>query len=132
MALCWEQKYATGEERVDKQHKNLFEFINKLETQMQQATLDQAAVQAIIQFLATYARTHFVYEELCMHRLKCPVAQQNQNAHDKFLELFAGIQERFKREGASRALVEDVYNVATNWLVNHICKIDMKLSDVLD
>lgn len=127
MAIVWNEALATGEERIDRQHQMLFEFVNKLELQLQQEHMDESIVRSVIQFLSSYTKTHFVYEELCMHRLQCAVAQQNQTAHDQFLALFKEAQTRFGREGASRALVEYIYNAAAQWLVRHIANIDTNL-----
>lgn len=131
MALVWADTYLTGEEKIDRQHKKLFECVNKLEAQLQQPTIDASAIEAVLQYLSTYTKTHFVYEEFCMHRVHCPTAQKNQEAHDKFLELFQAVQARYKQEGASRPLVEYLYDAAAKWLVNHICKIDSHLRGCL-
>jgi hemerythrin len=127
MPVCWEAKYSTGEATIDQQHQALFAYVNKLETQLQAKTIDQELVGSVLQYMTMYAQTHFVYEELCMHRVKCPAAQTNQDAHDKFMKLVEIFEARFAQEGATPDLVEKVYRACADWLTNHICKIDTEL-----
>lgn len=127
MSVCWSIRYATGEETIDQQHRMLFDYVNRLETQLNKDDVDDVVVGAVLQYLTLYAQTHFVYEELCMHRLKCPTAKVNQTAHDKFMVLVGNYQQQYDSVGATRELVHEMYNTASNWLTNHICKIDTEL-----
>ncbi|MBI1760586.1 MAG: hemerythrin family protein [Acidobacteria bacterium] len=127
MPVYWSVKYATGEETIDAQHQRLFDYVNRLETQLNQDTVEGEIVGAVLQYMTMYAQTHFVYEELCMHRVKCPTAKVNQEAHDKFMALVSRYQQQYDKDGATRELVNEMYGTASNWLTNHICKIDTQL-----
>ena len=127
MPVCWEAKYSTGEATIDQQHQALFNYVNKLETQLQTAAIDQELVRSVVQYMSLYAQTHFIYEELCMHRVKCPVAQNNQDAHEKFVNLIEVFESRLERGGATPALVKELYELCADWLTNHICRIDTKM-----
>ena len=131
MAVVWEEKYSTGEEKIDGQHKTLFVYIAKLETLLNSEQIDAAEVGNVIRFLETFARTHFVYEELCMFRHKCPVFEKNQAAHDAFTAVVERLKQRYRVEGATRSVVIEVHDTLTNWLLGHICKIDTQLKACL-
>lgn len=131
MAVVWDEKYSTGEDVIDSQHQTLFEYIGRLETQLEAPEIEHRAVANTLRFLETFARTHFVYEELCMFRHKCPVHEKNQAAHAAFRDVVEKVKQRFAAEGATRALVTDVHRAMTDWLVGHICKIDTKLKPCL-
>ena len=126
MALQWDNAYSTGIKEIDQQHMKLFEFVNKLEEQIQKG-INKAAVKGILQFLETYARTHFSFEEICMDERRCPMACRNKEAHKQFLELFRGFQAQFATAPDTEALVRQIHSTAEGWLINHICRIDVNL-----
>ena len=131
MAIEWEKKYETGEERIDKQHQNLFQMINNVEQMLKMPQVEEEKLKDVLRFLTNYTRIHFVYEEFCMARVKCPLAEKNMVAHDKFMEALKDVERRFRSEGASRALLVDIYDMASEWLVKHICKIDTELKPAM-
>lgn len=131
MAIQWETKYETGEDRIDKQHQNLFQMINQVEQMLQKPAIEEDKLNDVLRFLTNYTRIHFVYEELCMFRVKCPLAEKNMAAHDKFMETLKDVERRFRKEGASRSLLVDIYEMASEWLVKHICKIDTELKPAI-
>lgn len=74
MPIQWDQQYEVGESRVDSQHRNLFDYINRLEqmvVQGKQGRLDRREVENLFIFLGAYVNTHFAYEELCMTLRGC-------------------------------------------------------------
>ena len=126
MPIVWQEAYSTHVDQVDSQHKRLFEWVNKLETQLEQGPTP-AQINDIMNFLTTYTRTHFVYEEMCMHKVNCPAAQRNRDAHDAFINAVEMFRGRVRSGDTSRALVKDIYDAAAAWLKNHICKIDNEI-----
>lgn len=129
MALVWERTYETGNLRIDGQHKKLFELTNRLEGMLHGAeALDPGPV---LQYLDTYINIHFCYEELCMSMAKCPMHEANRTAHGKFMALFEAMQARFSKEGPSREFVQSLYDAIAEWIVQHICKIDMSMKGLV-
>ena len=126
MPIEWQETYATGVDRVDSQHKRLFEWVNKLEKQVENG-VTPSQTQDILDFLATYTRTHFTFEEMCMHINACPGAQRNRDAHDKFIKAVEGFQGRVRAGDYSAGLVREIYSAAESWLKSHICKVDNEL-----
>lgn len=123
----WDDKYKTGVEKIDEQHKMLFSFFNDLEECLHDRRIMK--LEDILKYIEVYTRGHFGHEEKCMHAMKCPIAQQNQNAHANFMKDFHGFQERCKSEGESKELIREIHGSIESWLVNHICKIDVHLRD---
>lgn len=124
--LEWKDVYATGVEEIDVQHRKLFKMINELGDAIKAGQGPQAAPQAL-KFLGDYVKTHFGYEEECMHKLKCPVAHKNKEAHESFLKLFSKYNNRFKQEGYKDEVIYELHTVAVDWLVKHICGVDVNL-----
>ena len=126
MGFQWDDKYATGNDEIDKQHKQIFAYLDDLEAHMEKGA-SQKWVTQFMSSLGLYTRSHFCYEEICMRQVKCPVADKNKEQHGKLLGLFAKTQKRFDTEGVSDELLKEVQRFLTSWLVNHIMKIDVHL-----
>ncbi len=124
--LEWNDKYATGVEKIDEQHRRLFKMINDFEVLVRNNTAKDRFVGAL-KFLGNYTTAHFAYEEGCMQRMECSVACANKKAHAKFLEAFQGFVARFNSEGYSDALANELLETAQAWLVQHICGIDTRM-----
>ncbi|MEZ5402010.1 MAG: bacteriohemerythrin [Bryobacteraceae bacterium] len=128
MPVQWESRFETGETRVDDQHRRLFEYVNKLEELIQNG-FKPHEFDNIVSFLSLYVRVHFVCEESCMSIRHCIVAEKNKAAHQKFLDFFEKFKMDYERRGADKMMVQDLYNAASQWLVNHICRIDVQLRE---
>ena len=131
MAMEWRDSYNTGDKRIDGQHKNLFEYINRLEglieTGQAGGAIDRIEVENLLGFLDSYVYTHFTYEELCMTQRRCPVAAQNKEAHNRFLKMFEDFNQQCAQHGANLQMLTDLHRTLTYWLTNHICRIDVSL-----
>jgi len=123
MALEWKDEYNTGEDQVDKQHKILFGYLADLEDHMESG-IDARYIGNLLDNVGLFTRSHFCYEEICMRRLKCPVAAKNKEQHGKLLDAYTHYRQRFELEGLSDDLVQGLHDFLQSWLVNHILKID--------
>ncbi len=127
MYISWNETMATGANQIDDQHKELIKQLDLL-TEAMMMGKGRGEIENILSFLGTYVVMHFMTEEELMQRYQCPVAEQNKLAHAQFIETFGQLQERFKTEGATSALVIDVKRKLNEWLTNHIVQIDTQLS----
>lgn len=125
--LQWNPLYETGVQLVDTQHKVLFENINKLEELTHEAQIKKAEVDRVLQFLETYAINHFNFEEQCMHRYHCPTHEENKRAHALFLQNFTKLKDEYQLQGPTHYFLKHLYSVASNWIQNHIMRVDVKL-----
>jgi hemerythrin len=127
MAIEWnDEKMATGFPEIDAQHKEWIRRINEFDD----AVVNRKGKEAIkntLDFLTQYTETHFVEEEATMARLKSPVLEPNRAAHDEFRRKLAEIRAWVKNQGATSVEVIELKDALENWLVNHICTIDVKL-----
>lgn len=124
--LAWDDKYGCGIDKVDDQHKKLFEMVNKFEEDIKAGSGERAFRSALV-FLAGYVKNHFGFEEECMEKHGCPVAEQNMNAHRKFLETYKAFEEKLGREGFTWDNLRELHTTMENWLIGHICKVDVHL-----
>lgn len=131
MAMEWNSLYETGEQRVDSQHQKLFEQVNQLgeliKAGQENHPIDKAELDQLLGFLDTYVNVHFAYEELCMTLRRCPVASQNKDAHNRFIEFYEDFRAQYNKRGANLQLLRHLHQTLTHWLTSHICEIDIKL-----
>ncbi len=127
MTIEWHDKYSSGLDQIDDQHKQLFAFVNRLETMIDEGVESGAEVDDLLAVLGAYIDVHFSFEELCMKNRNCPVAAENKAAHKGFHKFYHDFMAQYEEEGFSAALLKKLHTVASDWIVNHICKIDIHL-----
>jgi len=129
--LTWSEEFATGSPLVDTQHRMLIDKINLLEKLLSGPPPSKAACDDLLNFLGSYAGTHFKFEEQCMERYRCPVHDQNKKAHTAFLDTFAKFKERYSKEGPKPELLRSLQVTASDWIKSHILSVDIKLKSCL-
>lgn len=130
MRLIWTKElYGTGDATVDSQHQELFNRINQVMESIEKGG-SKADVGNIMNFLGSYAVSHFACEEKIMDQKKCATACQNKEAHKIFLSKYADLKKMFDESGVSDAFVKGLQNILFPWLRSHIMTIDSKLKEV--
>jgi hemerythrin len=124
--LEWSDEYCTGIAKVDDQHKKLFQMVNEFEKDIREGKGERAYRAALV-FLSGYVKNHFGFEEKCMEEHRCPMAETNHNAHQKFLATFKSFEEKLGKEGFTWENLRDLHTTVEDWLVSHICKVDVHL-----
>lgn len=126
MTYAWNDSLKIGIPIIDQQHKKLIDQMNALSEAMQNNKGKEELV-TILNFLDRYVEEHFGYEESCMARYLCPVANQNLNAHSQFKINLMAIRKDIEANGASLSAVLKVNQELLSWFINHIRKIDIQL-----
>ena len=124
--MKWKEDYATGVERVDEDHKMIFRMSEDFRAALDEGLGDDV-YSVMLDNLRLYCRGHFGYEERCMNEYRCPVAQQNKEAHAGFIEVLSGFQKRYTESGYDRADARKLVDTVDQWLTKHICNIDIHL-----
>ena len=129
MAIEWNaERMATGLPEVDAQHREWIRRINEFDN----AVVNQkghAAILSALDFLTQYSETHFVSEEASMARLHSPALDVNCAEHNEFRRKLSEIKGWVNREGVSTVEVIALQATLEEWLVNHICTIDVQLRE---
>lgn len=126
--IIWDDKYSTGVESIDKQHKMLFEFTNDLEMIIKDGR-GLSYVTTSAEFLEKYVKAHFHFEEDCMFKHQCPIAGKNKEAHEKFLQAYDNFKIKLQSETYSDELLKTLHKFLENWITNHIMTIDVGLKN---
>jgi hemerythrin len=124
--MKWSDKYATGIERIDEDHKMIFRMSEDFRAALDEG-LGSDVYAVMLDNLSLYCRGHFGFEERCMNEYRCPVAQENKQAHSWFLENLSGFQQRYAEDGFERADAWKLVDTIDQWLSSHICNVDIHL-----
>jgi hemerythrin len=119
--ITWDDTYSVGDEKLDKQHQQLFGLNSAL--QKYGHIPDRKFVGKIIMTLNDYIEGHFHDEELYMMRIKFPQFGAHQKQHHAFVQKVREFEAAFNKgdESVSNQLTE--YLKA--WLANHILVYDI-------
>jgi hemerythrin len=131
MTIKWDyEKMTTGLPEINEQHKEWIRRFNEFDNAVVNRK-GQDVLQSAIRFFAQYTETHFAREEACMTQYHCPAEAANRVAHDGFRAKLSEIKDWVEQEGATMVEVMALELALEEWLVNHICTIDVQLRDVV-
>jgi len=128
--LKWDDCYLLGNEKVDNQHKELFNLVNSLVQSCDSGT-DTKKLKETLLFMVNYAVLHFDDEEALQIECNYPEYEKHKKMHDDFKNVVLGLVDRFSQSGSSAELSNDVKKIIVKWLVNHIMSEDKKIGDHL-
>ncbi|MBI4630676.1 MAG: CZB domain-containing protein [Chloroflexi bacterium] len=117
-----------GAEEVRRLSHEIVDLLERLEIEAMKEGKGRQQIEPLLDYLVNYTREHFGYEEDCMEKHHCPVAAANTVKHGEFVKKLENLQSRYAREGASSALAMQVRQDLGDWFINHIRKMDTRLS----
>jgi hemerythrin len=131
----WTEDLSTGIEKIDEQHKELFEKINDLVAAVRQSVC-KYKIGDVIKFLEDYVFFHFGEEEKYMQQFGYPDYQGHKAQHKKFIENFNELKKELpKLEGGKKPGSYDLSvwtnQVVVDWILDHIAKVDKSLGEFL-
>lgn len=116
--FIWEEKYETGHEGIDSQHKALFDTANKIA-----ACNDIETIQNYVASLHRYVQEHFDDEEKLMVQSNYPGIHKHHNLHNDLIKaLLKYLESDFSEEGELEEFKFFVYE----WIINHILYYDLE------
>lgn len=122
MAIAvWSPRFATGIERIDRQHQALFEAVNDLAESFHQGRSAEQ-VQRSLAFLEGYVAEHFADEEAYMADAGYPELTAHRELHQALTAQVHDLQERLRQ---NEVITLDVTIFLADWLKHHIEDADM-------
>jgi hemerythrin-like metal-binding protein len=123
----WENKYSVFQDKLDEDHRMLFDIINELYKAM---AIGQGYLitSEILKKLYEYTHTHFQAEEEFMKAANYGGLKVQLEQHKIFLDKIIEFL-KDAREG-SRTLHINVALFLKDWIINHILKIDNGLKSI--
>lgn len=128
--VIWTEQFASGSDVIDQQHRMLINNINHLEGMLNGANLTREEAEFLVHlvdFLESYAGSHFKFEEACMERYRCPAHARNKRAHEQFIGFFEAFKKRYQAEGLHLDLLRQLHQELSLWIQEHILSVDTQL-----
>lgn len=126
--FAFTDKYRTGIELVDEEHKRLFEIIKETNDLIRAELLHDKydAIVDILNELKEYTVTHFSDEEAYMEKIHYEGLPAQKTAHAAFVDKLKQINLENVDEHQQEYLIELV-EYLLNWLSTHILKMDKRI-----
>ncbi len=113
--LVWLPELDTGIEEIDRQHRRIVEYINKLHEL--RSTHDREQLGDVIGEMVDYTISHFVFEEALMENAGYLFSGPHKKVHELFTRRVAEMQSRFE---AGEDVTAELHGMLSRWLFNHI------------
>lgn len=132
MIFKWKDRFNTGIEEIDKQHKRLFEIGSELyDLASAEDDMDNYDnIVALIKELKDYTKYHFNYEEECMEKAGYSEIRAHKEEHQRFIDKLNETEAKDIDLNQKQVLL-DMIEFIINWVSGHIVGTDFKYKDVL-
>lgn len=121
MPVQWTEDLATGIDRIDAQHRELYAQVAALHEAMRGGQLGR--VPAIVAFLQRYALEHFATEEREMAAAAYPDLAEHRRLHQQFVDDFLR-HKALLAAGIAPSAVVALSQWLTDWLRDHVRRVD--------
>lgn len=115
MKVTWNQDFETGIRVIDDQHKRILDYINDLDHVC--FTHDRQKIKVILDSIIDYTQSHFAFEESLQEEAGYRFSVPHKKVHELFIRKIENYREEFLN---GKAIEDDLYQVLTHWLINHI------------
>lgn len=119
----WNESIATGNPALDIQHKQFFAVLYDFAEALEKGN-GAKELRKLVIFMKYYGEWHFGSEENAVACFNCPMACENTDAHKQYMVTIDSLLEQIRNTGSTEHLAHSTYEILTDWLVNHIMKID--------
>lgn len=125
----WRKEYEIGVDKIDAEHKRLFQIINKLFRLKEEKKNHQWACQEGIKFFKSHAVKHFEDEEEYMESIGYQGLAQHKEIHRGFREnTLTALEQELERTGYAQDSVEHFLGVCAGWLIGHTLTEDQSIT----
>ena len=125
MLFVWDEKFNTGIDKIDNDHKTLVNLINDLYEAMQDGS-GGALLLPIFSALKRYTENHFAQEERYMVECNAINQEEHFQEHKLMVAKLADLESRHRKGEAAISL--QTLTLLRDWLKNHICVVDLAMA----
>ena len=126
-------RFRTGIEFVDDEHRKLFEIMAEANELIKADFLHDKydKIMHILEELEEYTRHHFADEEEYMEQIGYPELEAQKRAHAAFVERLVEIDfnDIEAMDNNQQEYLTELMDFLVGWLTNHILKADMKIGE---
>jgi len=122
----WDKKYSVSVPSIDRQHRDLIDYINRLQKELASPEPDTLMIELILNGLIGYTNTHFKYEEMLFSMYRYPETEEHKAAHNRLFDTVAKFKQRY--EAGVPNVGKELLAFLKLWLNHHILEEDMAYS----
>lgn len=126
MPIEWSNELTTGVEKIDSQHKELINRINKLHAASREGK-GKEVIDELMVFLEDYVKSHFGEEERFMKQYSYPQTDFHIAQHRDFIKRYQELKTELHSTGQRLITVIETNELLGRWWINHITKLDRSL-----
>lgn len=126
--LSFSEKYYTGVEFIDQEHRRLFEILSDLnEISRNEFMHDKYdAIVDVVEELKDYTVKHFQDEERYMRSIQYDGLAVQEAVHQSFIDKMDEI-DLDEMDQNQQEQIDELIDFLASWLINHIMKMDQKI-----
>ena len=122
----WDDGYSVGILSIDRQHKVLIDYINRLDEEIRKSESDRSMLMYILNGLVGYTKSHFKYEEMLFDLHEYPEAEKHKEQHAYLFNQVAEFRKRF--DAGDPNVGKELLAFLKDWLNIHILQEDKAYS----
>lgn len=126
--IQWQDGYSVGHPILDRQHRFVIDTINELYELVRNGE-DRPDLNAVLERLGRYTRTHFAFEEKVLEGCGYPDIENHRALHRQMGERSEELHRSWLNVGAEST--EEVFLFLKRWWLNHILTIDSEYVEFL-
>lgn len=123
MVPSWSDSYSIKNERIDKQHKKLFDLAKQAFILLER-NVSREEIKQILAGFFDYMKVHFRDEEEYMASINYPDLNTHKEIHSFIVQKMTNL---IKQTRNINDLKENLVVIAKEWLLQHILQEDMKI-----
>ena len=125
--ISWNNSYSVGVEKIDSQHKKIFELINNLYAAQNSPDVS-ADIGKSLEDMASYVEYHFETEKSYLDTL--PEFKEHEKEHWQFTKKTMQLVKAYKDSPKDKMIVT-IVEFLCGWLNNHILETDVQHFQIL-
>ena len=118
--FTWNEIYSVRHQRLDGQHKRLFEILYELEDSID--IRGQRMMASMVEELVDFFRSHFAAEENAMQQAAYPGYERHRLEHQRLLAHLLEFKRKF--DAGTVAVSSELITFLKTWLQHHILTVD--------
>mgnify|MGYP000967713918 CR=1 FL=1 len=126
MAIEWTPYLSVGIDRIDQQHKALFEKADQL-FEAGKNNRAKEFISEMLEFLDSYTKQHFRDEEAYMRSINYPEYDNQKKLHDGFIAALGRLKTEYEASGGNILVILNANQMVVDWLTKHISVEDKKI-----
>lgn len=127
--MIWQDRFDIGVEVIDREHRKLFNIINKLLSLSEHELKSQWVCQEGIKYFKDHAMNHFSEEEVYMASINYEGYEAHRRLHDNFRQkTLPELEKELQQTGYAPESISHFIGVCAGWLIGHTLTEDQAIT----